>query len=226
MEICKSWARPIASSVADFLEERVLVIDITKGDICISRCLEEFCVENGIDSIFAVDAGGDSIARGNERNLISPLADSIMLASLYKLESILTVLAIVGFGSDCELSRDEIERYLSEFSKSVLGVSTVEIDEKLEKFVSNIESEASKIPIIARKGYYGKYKFWGEKDMYVGFLNSLIFYLDLRDVYPHTLGRFVENSMSLEEANMKLNRIGIKTELDLEYEIAKERNLL
>ncbi len=234
--------KPIASSVADFLGEEVLVIDITKGDICISKCLKEFCAENGIDSIFAVDAGGDSIARGNEKNLISPLADSVMLASLYKLKldykyklnkklnklnSIPNlILAIVGFGSDCELSRDEIERYLSELSEYVLGVSIVEIDEKLEMFVDNIESEASKIPVITRKGYYGRYKFWGEIEMDIGFLNSLIFYLDLENIYPFTLGRVVENSGNLEEANRKLNQIGIKTELDLEYEIAKERNLL
>lgn len=89
-----------------------------------------------------------------------------------------------------------------------------------------METESSKIPLLASKGYFGKYKFWGEFDMDVSILNALVFYLDLRKIYGKLLAKNVENTFSIFEANEKLHEIGIKTELDLEIEIAKREGLL
>ncbi|ADC66465.1 protein of unknown function DUF1152 [Ferroglobus placidus DSM 10642] len=213
----------ICSKVAGFLGEKVLALDITKGAENLRKSLTEFLEEREFDLIFAVDAGGDSIARGSEKNLTSPLADSVAIASLRDFG---TILAIVGFGSDGELSRYEIERYLSEDHDAILGVSLVEWEEKLENFVFSVETESSKIPLLASKGYFGKYKFWGEFDMDVSILNALVFYLDLRKIYGKLLAKNVENTFSIFEANEKLHEIGIKTELDLEIEIAKREGLL
>ncbi len=213
----------ICSKVARFLNEKVLAVDITKGDEPLKESIKEFVEDENVDLIIAVDAGGDSLARGVEKNLTSPLADAIALASLKSFE---TVLAVVGFGSDGELAREEIERYLSESNDALLGVSAVEHDEKLEKFVFSVETESSKIPLLAAKGYFGEYLFWGEVKIGVSILNSLIFYLELKKVYDKILARFVEGSRSIHEANSRLNELGIKTELDLEFEIAKREGLL
>jgi len=216
--------RPIASMVAEFIGEKVLAVSIKEGVRKLRSDLKEFVEENSIDLVMGVDAGGDSIAMGSESGLVSPLADFIMLSALSEFDSIL---AVVGFGSDGELERESIERYLSEMHESILGAGTVEIDGRMLEFLESVESEASRIPALARTGYFGDYSFWGEKEIRVSILNSLIFYLKLRDVYERNrVARDLFNTESIEDANSILNRWGIKTELDLEYELAMRDGLL
>ncbi len=216
--------RPIASMVAEFIGEKVLAVSIREGVRKLRSDLKEFVEVNSIDLVMGVDAGGDSIAMGSESGLVSPLADFIMLSALSEFDSIL---AVVGFGSDGELEREIIERYLSEMHESILGAGTVEIDGRMLEFLESVESEASRIPALARTGYFGDYSFWGEKEIHVSILNSLIFYLKLRDVYERNrVARDLFNTESIEDANSILNRWGIKTELDLEYELAMRDGLL
>ncbi|WP_346297631.1 DUF1152 domain-containing protein [Geoglobus acetivorans] len=208
---------PIVSQVADFLKERVLAVSITEGVVTLRNDLQEFINASGIDIVFGVDAGGDSLARGNERGLTSPLADSVMLSALSDLNSIL---AVVGFGSDGELSKRELEAYLSDLHSAVYGVSIVDVSNEIIEFLKNVESEASKIPAIARNGYFGKYNFWGELELEISILNSLIFYLNLKEVYMRSpMARAIYSTESIVEANEILNRMGIKTEYDLEKEM-------
>jgi len=215
---------PIASQFAEFVGERVLALSITEGVERLKRDLSAFIEENGVDVVFAVDAGGDSLATGSEKNLISPLSDSLMISALKDFNS---VLAVVGFGSDGELSREEIEMYLSELSSSVLGVSLVEFDERFMSFIRDVESEASRIPALTRTGYRGTYNFWGEIEIEVSFLNSLIFYLDLKSVYERSkMAKAVEKASKIEEASRILNSMGIKTEYDLEIGLAMRDGLL
>ena len=215
---------PIVSQVAGFLGERVLAVSITGGVVHLRRDLEEFVRVNDIDAVFAVDAGGDSLALGHERTLVSPLADSIMLSALRDMNS---VLAVVGFGSDGELDRRTLESYLSELHESLLGVSMVDAGRDVLEFLKNVESEASRIPVLARNGYLGRYRLWGEYDVDVSVLNSLIFYLDLGAVYRRSrMAQALSESRSIEEANSILNGMGIRTEYDLEIEMAKREGLL
>ena len=215
--------QPIVSQVAEFLNEKIVAVDISKGVVKLRDDLKNFVERERFDLVFGVDAGGDSLARGFEANLVSPLADSIMLSALKDLNSIL---AVVGFGSDCELTREQLERYLSELSGEILGVSMVTNDEKLFEFVKNVESEASRIPILAARGYYGDYYFWGEVKTRISILNSLIFYLRLKPVFERSkTAKAVANAKSFEEAHKILKEMGIRTEYDLELELAKKENL-
>ena len=216
--------KPIASMVAEFTGERVLALSIRRGAKPLASDLKEFILDNSIDLVIGVDAGGDSLARGNENDLVSPLADSLMLSVLSQFESIL---AVAGFGSDGELERETIERYLTEMHSSILGAGIVEFEHSFMEFVRNVESEASKIPALARNGYYGPYNFWSEREMHVSILNSMIFYLDLKNVYERSpIAPLLKNTESIEEANKILNKFGIRTELDLEIELAKRDGLL
>ncbi len=214
--------KPIVAQVSEFLGRDVVAVDITKGELGVRRSLREFVESEGIDIVVGVDAGGDSLARGGERNLCSPLADSIMLSALSKLRSIL---AVTGFGSDGELSREELETYLSEIAREngILGVSILMKDkaERLFEFVKEVHTEASRIPIMAGMGFKGKRTVWGRYDIDVSILNALTFYIDIGILLRFTqLPKVVENSESVFEANEKLHDFGIKTELDFEIELS------
>lgn len=214
---------PITSRIAE-ITGRALGVDITKGVRKLKESLREFVRQEKIDLIVGVDAGGDVLAKGNEDNLISPLADAIVLAAIGNIDSPNSLVAVAGLGSDGELSRTEIELRLSELNSAVVGVSLVTSDvaEKLKDFVYSVETEASRIPLAAALGYYGSYSFWGEYELHVGFLNSLIFYIDAKRLYESSpLAIAVRDAESVEEASRKLNDLGVKTEYDLEIELAE-----
>jgi hypothetical protein len=212
---------PITSKISE-LASRVVGVDITKGVKKLRESLYQFVRNEEIDIIVGVDAGGDVLAKGDEVNLVSPLADAIMLAAIKDLHSLV---AVVGFGSDGELSRSDIEARLSELNSAVIGVSIIgsDVAEQLKDFVYSVETEASRIPLAASLGYHGSYNFWGEFEIHVGFLNSLIFYIDAKHLYDSSpLAKAVSDAESIEEASRKLNEMGIKTEYDLEVELAKK----
>ncbi len=228
---CLAWINPksnykglklIVAQVAEFLGCNVVGVDITKGESNLTRCLKEFVKIEEIDLIVGVDAGGDSLARGYERGLHSPLADAIMLSSLNKLNSIL---AVVGFGSDGELTRDELELYLSDIAKrnGILGASLITRDfaDKVANFVNEVYTTASRIPIIASQGFNGRVKVWDKAIIEVSILNALIFYIDLKVAYELSFAKVVEGTKSIDEANNKLHEVGIKTEYDHEVEVFK-----
>jgi len=211
----------IVSQVSEFLGCEVVGVDITKGERNLTRCLKDFVREESIDLVVGVDAGGDSLARGKERGLHSPLADAIVLSTLNKLNSIL---AIVGFGSDGELTREELEIYLSEIAglDGVLGASLITRDfaDDVMDFVENVYTTASKIPIVASRGYYGKFKVWDKAVIDVSILNALIFYVKTDIVYGLSkLPKAVEGTESILEANERLHEMGIRTEFDYEMMI-------
>ena len=211
---------PITSRIAE-ITGRAVAVDITKGVRRLKESLGKFVRQEEIDIVVGVDAGGDVLAKGNEANLVSPLADAMVLAAIRDFSSLV---AVVGFGSDGELSRGEIEARLSELNSAVLGVSLISSDVagKLKDFVYSVETEASRIPLAAALGYRGSYNFWGEYELHVGFLNSLIFYIDAKRLYETSpLAMAVSNAESVEEASRKLNEMGIKTEYDLEVEMAE-----
>ena len=161
---------PITSRIAE-ITGKALGVDITKGVGKLRESLREFARQEKIDMIVGVDAGGDVLAKGNEGNLINLLADAIMLAAIGDLGSpdstdspgsLNLLVAVVGLGSDGELSRPEIESRLSELNSAVVGVSVINyhVAQKLKDFVYSVETEASRIPLAAALGYYGKYSFW------------------------------------------------------------------
>jgi len=211
----------IASQVAEFLNCEVLGVDITKGEVGLTKSLKDFVEREGVDLVVGVDAGGDSLARGYERGLHSPLADAIVLSSLSKLNSIV---AVVGFGSDGELTRDEIEIYLSEIARmdGVLGASLITCDfaDNVASFVEGVYTTASKIPIVASRGYCGRVRVWDKNVVDVSILNALIFYVKTDVICKlSSLPKVVEGSVDLWDANKRLHNIGLRTELDYEIEV-------
>jgi hypothetical protein len=213
------------SLMAAAIGHDVLLIDINGGVNGVVDGLETAIEKLDIDLLVGIDVGGDSLAQGTEPGLRSPLADSIMLAAFTELEKRgrRTLWGVFGYGSDGELTVDEIETALSKIAASggLLGAwgLTPKIADELEEVVKTVPTEASAIPLQCFRGASGTKKIRdGDRSLKLTPLTALTFFMAPMKLYE-TLSRpaqAVRQSSSLEEANDALHAIGIRTELDYE----------
>jgi len=221
------------SKMAAIRNEEVLLVDISGGVKGVVEGIEVAMQEFNTDLLVGLDVGGDSLAQGNEPGLRSPLADSIMLAAYSELEKCgrRTLWGVFGYGSDGELTVDEIELALSKLAAAGgwLGAwsLTPQIAAELEKVIRTVPTEASAIPVESFHGGLGQRKIRsGQRGVKMTPLTALTFFFATTTLYE-TLSRpaqAVRASASLEEANNALHSIGIKTELDLERERYQARS--
>jgi hypothetical protein len=207
--------------------KEVLLIDVNGGVSGVVSALEAAIEEFKADLLLGLDVGGDSLAQGHEVGLRSPLADAIMLAAFAELEKRgrRTVWGVFGYGSDGELSVDEIEIALSKIATAggLLGAwsLTAKTAAELEGVIRTVPTEASAIPVQCFRGALGESKIrGGQRTVKLTPLTALTFFIATTVLYE-TLSRpaqTVRASASLEAANEALHAIGIKTELDLERE--------
>lgn len=213
------------SLMAAAIGQDVLLIDINGGVNGVLDGLETAIEKLDIDLLVGIDVGGDSLAQGTEPGLRSPLADSIMLAAFTELENRgrRTLWGVFGYGSDGELTVDEIETALSKIAVSggLLGAwgLTPKIAEELEEVVKTVPTEASAIPLQCFRGASGTKKIRDDnRSLKLTPLTALTFFMAPTKLYE-TLSlpaQAVRQSSSLEEANDALHAIGIRTELDYE----------
>lgn len=215
------------SKMAGIYDQEVLLIDINGGVKGAVEGLEVALKELKADLLVGVDVGGDSLAQGGEPGLRSPLADSVMLAAYAELErrGQATLWGVFGYGSDGELTADEIEEALSKVAKAggLLGAwgLTAKVVSELEEVIKQVETEASAVPVECARGAWGEKRIrQDQRKVKLTPLTILTFYLSPNLIF-HSLSRparAVSESASLEEANESLHAIGLKTELDLERE--------
>lgn len=213
------------SHMAAAIRRDVLLIDINGGANGVVDGLEKALDELQADLLVGIDVGGDSLARGNEPGLRSPLADSIMLAAYAELErrGRRTVWGVSGYGSDGELTVDEIENGLSKLAASggLLGAwgLTPKIAAELDEIVKTVPTEASAIPLQCFRGASGTRKIRdGSRSLKLTPLTALTFFMSSTKLYEALSlpAQAVRRSFSLDEANDALHAIGIRTELDYE----------
>lgn len=205
----------------------ILLIDINGGVKGAVEGLEAAMKELKTDLLVGLDVGGDSLAQGHEVGLRSPLADSVVLAAFMDLQQRgwRTLWSVFGYGSDGELTVDEIEAALGKIAAAggLLGAwsLTAKTAAELEQVIKTVPTEASAIPVQCFRGAVGESKIRsGQRTVRLTPLTALTFFLSTSVLYE-TLSRpaqAVRLSASLEEANDALHAIGIKTELDLERE--------
>jgi hypothetical protein len=215
------------SKMAAVLGQEILLIDINGGVDGVVDGLEAAIKEFKTDLLVGLDVGGDSLAQGQEPGLRSPLADSIMLAAYAELErrGHRTLWGVFGYGSDGELTVDEIELALHKLAAvgALLGAwsLTPKVAAELETAIQTVPTEASAIPVKCFRGAWGETKIrTDQRSVKLTPLTALTFFLSPTKVFD-TLARpaqAVSQSGSLEEANEALHAIGVKTELDLERE--------
>jgi hypothetical protein len=184
------------------------------------------------DFLVGIDVGGDSLAEGHEAGLRSPLADSIMLAAFAELEKRQRALwGVFGYGSDGELSTEEIERALSRLGAAggLLGAwaLTPTVATELARIIETVPTEASAIPVECFGGAWGERKIrGGERNVKLTPLTTLTFFMSPTVIFEtlSASARAVSASANLEQANEALHDLGIKTELDLERERYRKAN--
>jgi hypothetical protein len=150
-----------------------------------------------------------------------------MLAAFAKLEELgrRTLWGVFGYGSDGELTVEEIERALAKVAGAggLLGgwALTPEVVAELEQVIKTVPTEASAIPVQCARGAWGETNIrQDQRKVKLTPLTTLTFFVSPGILY-RTLSRpaqAVAESSSLEEANEALHAIGVKTELDLERE--------
>jgi hypothetical protein len=220
------------SRMAEFLGNDVLLVDINGGVKGVVEGLTEAASNLRTDLFVGVDVGGDSLATGHEPGLRSPLADSMMLAAFARLqeEGHRTLWVVLGYGSDGEMSVEEIEVALSSLARNggYLGAwgLTQSVVSELEKVIQFVPTEASAIPVRGAKGDTGEVTI---REMgtpvKLTVLASVAFFLDPSVVYG-TLSlpaRAVRDSTSINQANHALRDLGLVTELDFEQTLAAKR---
>jgi hypothetical protein len=205
--------------------EEVLLVDINGGVHGVIDGLEVAMRELNTDLLVGLDVGGDSLAGGDEPGLRSPLADSIMLAAFAELEKRgnRTLWGVFGYGSDGELTVDEIEAALNKLAGAggLLGAwsLTPKLAAELEEVIKTVPTEASAVPVRCFRGAWGESKIRsGQRSVKLTPLTALTFFMSATKLYE-TLSRpaqAVRGSASLEDANDALHAIGISTELDFE----------
>ena len=215
------------SKMAAALGQEILLVDINGGVKGAVEGLEIALKEFEADLLVGLDVGGDSLAQGGQAGLRSPLADAIMLAAFAEIERRRhrTLWGVFGYGSDGELTVDEIELALNKLAAAgaLLGAwsLTRKVAAELEEVIKTVPTEASAIPVQCFHGAWGESKIRsGQRSVKLTPLTALTFFLSTTALYE-TLSRpaqAVRGSATLEEANDALHAIGINTELDLERE--------
>lgn len=218
------------SRMAAATSKEILLIDISGGVKGVVDGLEAAMNQLDTDLLVGIDVGGDSLAQGHEPGLRSPLADSIMLAAFAEIEQRghRAVWGVFGYGSDGELTTDEIEAALSKLAAAggLLGAwgLTPKIAAELEEIVKTVPTEASAIPLRCFRGAWGQGKIRDEqRSVKLTPLTSLTFFMSAAKLYD-TLSRpaqALKDSTSLDEANDALHDLGIRTELDFERSFSK-----
>jgi hypothetical protein len=212
------------SKASKVLKEKILLVNIFNSSTKIAKDLKEFCKKNKIDLIVGIDVGGDVIAKGDEPGLSSPLADSIMLSALKKVEtSVDTKIAVLGYGSDGELLPYELNSSLSIISKKkgLIGMIGINTDSQkiMKKLITKIETDASRIPTLAFSGTYGPCKIRrGRIEIDVHPFSQITVYLKTKVIFKDISlsARLVHKSLNIWESNKILLKNGFKTELDFE----------
>lgn len=208
------------------LNEKVLLLDLTKGAKGLASGIRKMADRLDISFIVGIDVGGDVLATGKEEGLKSPLCDSLMLAALVN-SGVKNIVGIVGLGCDGELKQQELELRLSEIASmgGLLGaLGMTQGDVKLMEFLSEgLNTEASKLAIMAAKGVRGDVPIReGTRTAYVSIFSSITFFLDAQILYEASeLAKAVANSESIDEANESMRSLGIETELDFERAVER-----
>ncbi|MFQ6024041.1 MAG: DUF1152 domain-containing protein [Acidiferrobacterales bacterium] len=219
------------SEVAAVLATQTLLVDLSEGVAGLVAGLRTAMAELEADLLVGVDVGGDSLAAGNEPGLRSPLADAMVLAAVSELSNeFLSCWGVLGYGSDGELSAEEIERALANVAskKGLLGAwgVTPAVADELAQLIERVRTEASNVVLRSARGEFGCTAIRdGTRSVGLSPVCTVTFYVDPAVLAKSTpLAAAVSASTSLEEANAALLRLGIRTEYEFEKEM-KRRGL-
>lgn len=225
----ESEVRFAESGMAEFLGEPTLLLTLEGGPQAVASGLAQVGPQRGCDLFVFIDVGGDVLAQGGERGLRSPLGDALMLAAAARLQRAghPVLGGVFGIGCDGELSPEEVLGGLSDLAAAggLCGARglTDHVARRLEAAVRLIPTEASAQAVLSFRSAAGAASIrGGARSIERTAAASVTFYFDVEVAYEK-LGRLaqaVDGASSLEQASEALNRLGVRTELDLERDAA------
>jgi hypothetical protein len=215
--------------MAAFLDRPTVLIDIGAGAAAVADALATAVAVLQRDLTVFIDVGGDVLARGDEPGLRSPLCDAIMLAAAQRLGAAghPVLLGIFGIGCDAELTAAEVLARIAEVAGAG-GLSgarglTEPVAARLEQSLALVPTEASAQAVRSFRGGSGLVTIrGGARTFELSSVAALTYYLDVDVAFACAgpLARAVADATSLEDANQALNSLGVRTELDLERDVA------
>ena len=218
------------SKMATHLGKPVLLLDITGGPQALATGLREAAAELECDAVVLLDVGGDVLAHGQEEGLASPLCDAIVLAAgLFLAKSTEVIGAVYGPGCDGELSPDEVLGRITELQSAdaLLGAwgLTPHACDLVEAAAKVVPTEASLMAVRCARGERGPVPIrGGRRTVELTPLGALTFFFDPAAAAGSAvpLATAVSPASSLEEAHEALEGMGVRTELSLERERARD----
>jgi hypothetical protein len=216
------------TEIAALYGTETLLVDVSQGAPGVVAGLRAAARALDADLLVGIDVGGDSLARGDEPGLRSPVADAIMLAAFDTLAAERPCLwGVIGYGSDAELTPREIDRALAEVARhgGLLGAwgLTPAVAAELQRVVQHARTEASAVLLEAFAGALGER--WirdGTRRLELSPVCTVTFYVDPRVLYAHVaaIARLVADAPSLAEASARVVARGWPSEYALELEMA------
>ena len=222
------------SRMAEYLGRPTVLVDITAGPAAIALGVAAAADALGCDQLVFIDVGGDVLAAGDEPGLRSPLCDAVMLAAGVHLVRAgrRVLLGIFGIGCDAELTSAEVLDRIALVAAAggLCGARglTPSVAEALEGAIRLVPTEASAQAVRAFRGAAGTATIrGGQRSFELSTVAAVTFYLDvtlsLEAAGP--LAAAVIDAGSLEAANDVLGALGVRTELDLERDVAEKRRI-
>ncbi|PHQ38973.1 hypothetical protein DJ69_08710 [Halorubrum persicum] len=209
------------TTVASSLGRDVAFLDVTNGAEGFSVGLEAACNYLDIDMVIGVDSGGDVLASGSEKGIVSPLADGVSLAALTQL-SFPTCIGMFGYGSDGELTLAELHQNMGSVAADegllgAWGLSSM-VGKELEQIVKEVPTDASRLPLRVSQGDVGTHPIRdGKRTVNLTPASTVTFYLETAAVADHSdLASIVSGTDSIDEADRRLRSEGFDTELSYE----------
>jgi len=229
--MAQSGARFAEAGFAEVIGTETLLVGIESGPQAVADGILDAAQKLGADLVIGVDVGGDVIAQGHEPGLMSPLADSIMTAAFAGLEQkIPSLIGLFGYGSDGELTLDELEASIKVKLKTgaVLGSWGITHDAllRLEEMIAVVPTEASRLPVDFFKGEFEETSIRnGTRPVSLSISSTVTFYFSPSSLFENSkLAQAVYKCKDIEEANDALHLLDIRTELDLERDLHREKN--
>jgi hypothetical protein len=207
--------------------EPTVLIDPSPGPAEVAEGIAAAAAHTSCDLVLLVDVGGDVLGHGDEPGLASPLCDSILLAAAPLLD-LPVAAAVFGPCCDGELTEAELLARIAEVAAAggMLGAwgLTPEALEVLDEAVAAVPTEASAQALVCARGALGEAEIrGGRRRVPLSPLGAVTFFFDPGAAIASAAhgARAVAGAQDLEEADARLEALGMPSELRLERAAAK-----
>ncbi len=209
--------RSMLPRLAAEADARIFLHDFERGAQGLARQLRDLVDALSADTLTVVDVGGDVVARGDEPNLLSPLADSLTLGAALSTE-IPTRLAVLGPGTDAELSEAQVLDHLRRLGANLEGRIEPTDVQRCQHILDWHPTEASSLVAASALGQRGAVDMRrGRSATPLTEHGRELWVCDSPRIQDFLLAHAVAGSASLDEAVIVVEELAVN-------EIAFERN--